>query len=213
MSALLSFESRVSRWETPRRMRVRQRAILIWGAHAPRVVVSAPSPRPNHQQSTLNHQPALPQHCLVELIPIVKIIQAHRVSRSGSVVGNAARAQNTLARGVIGVITAHRGVMLLDRFAGKRLGVLLYPYFEFGIRRLVLLDVIFYRLFLESERGKSHRVEAFADRGIAGSKFTGRFQRNFLPKAWEMDNAKWTGNAGADHWNISVAHNKDCVIL
>src|SRR6266568_4513735 len=182
----------------------------IWRAHARvmpvRLGLSAPSLRPNHQQSTLNHQFSLPQDRLVEFVPVVEIVQAHSVAWRGSVVGNAARAQNTLARGVIGVITAHRGVMLLDRFAGKRLGVLLYPYFEFGVRRLVLLDVISYRLFIESECGQSHRIEAFADGRITRSEFTRLLQRNLQPKPRKMDNAKWTGNARADHWDVGVTH-------
>jgi hypothetical protein len=48
---------------------------------------------------------------MVEFIPVVKIVQVYRVAWSGSVVGNAARAQNTVARGVIVIITTHGGVM------------------------------------------------------------------------------------------------------
>ena len=51
----------------------------------------------------------------MKLVPIVEIVQVHRVFRGGSVVGDAARTQNTLARLVIVIVTAHRGVMLLDR--------------------------------------------------------------------------------------------------
>src|SRR5205809_1731824 len=80
------------------------------------------APRPSNRVITANPV-LLFQNRLVEFVPVVKIVQAYRIFRSGTVVGNAARAENTLARGVIGVITAHRGVMLLDRFAGKRLGV------------------------------------------------------------------------------------------
>ncbi len=80
------------------------------------------------------------------------------------------------------------------------------PIFELWIGRLVLLDVISYCLFIESERSKSHRIEAFADSRIAGSKFTGRLQRDLLPKPRKVHNTKWTGNAGADQWNVSFAH-------
>jgi hypothetical protein len=85
--------------------------------------------------------------------------------------------------------------MLLDRFAGKRFGVFLYPRFKFGLSRLVLFDVISYRPFIESECGKSHRIEAFADGGITGSEFTRRVERNFQPETREMHDAEWTGNA------------------
>ncbi len=77
------------------------------------MVVSAPSLRP-----TINDQLFLLEHRLVKLIPVVKIVQVHRVAGSGGVVGHAARAQNTLARGVIVVIAAQRSVMLFDRVPG-----------------------------------------------------------------------------------------------
>jgi hypothetical protein len=147
------------------------------------------------------------QDGLVEFIPVVKIVQIHGVAWRGSVIGNAARAQNPLARGIIVVITAHRGVVLLDGLRGERLRVLLYPGFEFGIGRLVLLDVILYRLFIEPERGTGHRIEASADAGIARSEFTRRFKRDFLPEARKLENAEWTRNAGADQWDVGFAHN------
>src|SRR5205823_6417564 len=84
--------------------------------------------------------------------------------------------------------------------------VFFHPRFELRIGWLVLLDIISDRLFFEPERAKSHRVESFANPRITRSKFTGLLQRDFLPEARQMDNAKWTGNAGADQWNICVVH-------
>jgi len=55
-----------------------------------------------------------------------------------------------------------------------------------------LFDVISHSLFLEPERGKRHCIETFANARIPGSKFTVLLQRDLLPKAREMDNAKWT---------------------
>jgi hypothetical protein len=69
-----------------------------------------------------------------------------------------------------------------------------------------LPDVISGSLFFESERGECHRVEAFADAGITGSKFPRFLQRDLLPKTREMKNAKWTGNAGTDQWNVCFSH-------
>src|SRR6266576_2232276 len=138
------------------------------------------------------------QGSLMKFVPVVEIVQIHCIFRGSSVISNAARGQNTLARFVVVIVTAHRGVMLLDGLPGQRLRVFLYPRFELRIRRLVLLDVSSHRLFLESERGKSHRIEAFAHGRITRSKFTRRLQRDLLPKTREMHNAKWTGNAGTD---------------
>src|SRR5262249_51444754 len=60
-----------------------------------------------------------------------------------------------------------------------------------------------------SERCKRHRIEAVADAGITGSKFSGFLQRNLLPEPREMKNAKWTGSAGTDQWNICVSHSSN----
>ena|SRR5438105_7839234 len=57
------------------------------------------------------------QHRLVKFVPVVKIVQVHRVFRSSSVVVDAARAQNALARFAIMIIAAYRGVVLFDRFS------------------------------------------------------------------------------------------------
>src|SRR5204863_6965152 len=66
--------------------------------------------------STISSQPStfLPQHGLMEFVPVVKIIQVHRIFRGRGVIGDAACAQNTLARIVIVIVTAHGSVVLLD---------------------------------------------------------------------------------------------------
>ena len=61
----------------------------------------------------------LSQHRLVKFVPVVQIVQVHRVAWCESVVGHAACAQNGLARVVIVVITAHRSVMLLGGLRAK----------------------------------------------------------------------------------------------
>jgi len=76
-----------------------------------------------------------------------------------------------------------------------------------------LFDVISHRLLFESERGERHRIETFTNAGITGSKFTLLLQRDLLPKPREMDNAKWTGNAGTNQRNIGVARNEVIVTL
>ena len=81
-----------------------------------------------------------------------------------------------------------------------------YPRLELRIGRLVLPDVVSDCLLFESERGERHRVETLADAGITGSKFARFFERDLLPETREMKNAKWTGNAGTDQWNICVSH-------
>src|SRR5439155_20459107 len=55
------------------------------------------------------------QNGLMKLMPIVKIVQVHRVAWSGSVIGDAARTQNAITLLIVVIIAAHRGVMLLDR--------------------------------------------------------------------------------------------------
>src|SRR5262249_16712445 len=55
------------------------------------------------------------EHRLVKLVPIVEIVQVHCVFWRRSVIGNAARAENTRARFVVVIVAAHRSVVLFDR--------------------------------------------------------------------------------------------------
>src|SRR4029077_4110039 len=48
--------------------------------------------------------------------------------------------------------------------------------------------------------------ETLADAGITGSKFARFLQRDLLPKAREMQDAKWAGDAGTDQRDICVSH-------
>src|SRR4029077_4468749 len=106
----------------------------------------------------------------------------------------------------------HGGVMFRDGLRRERLGVFLYPRFEFGIGRLVLIYVILNPLFIEPECGTGHRIEAFADGGITRSEFTRCFERDFLPKTREMDNAEGAGNAGADQSNEGITHMRKLMV-
>ena len=144
----------------------------------------------------------------MELVPIVEIIQVHRVLRSGRVIPHPAISQDLLTRLVVVIIPAHGGVVFFDRLRGERLRIRFYPRFELRIGRLALFNIILHRLFLEPKVGAGHRVEPSADAGITGSKFARRFQRDFLPHAGQMQNAEWSGYAGADHWDIGITHNR-----
>ena len=147
----------------------------------------------------------------MELVPIVQIIQVHRILRRGSVVGQIASAQDSLARFIIVNVTAHGGVVFLDRRGIQRCGVGFDPGFEFRIARPILFDVILHCGLIEPERGARHRIVAAAHAGIARGEFATRFQREFLPQAREVQHAEWTGNAGADQGDVGIAHK--CVYI
>jgi hypothetical protein len=34
-----------------------------------------------------------------------------------------------------------------------------------------------------------------------------RFKRHLQPQAGKMENAEWSGNSGANHWNVCIGHN------
>lgn len=59
----------------------------------------------------------LREHRSVEFVPVVEIIQVHRVFRGRIVIGHTACAQNAVAGFVIVVVTAHGGVVLFDGVA------------------------------------------------------------------------------------------------
>src|SRR5688500_8771492 len=104
------------------------------------------------------------------------------------------------------IITAHGVIVLADALRIDALGVLLYPGLERRISRLLLLDIVFDCLLSQGERGASHRVKPLADPGITGCQLAGRFQRDLLPEPRQVQNAKWTGGAGADQGNVGSTH-------
>ena len=59
----------------------------------------------------------LRQHRPMKLVPIIEIVQVHRIVRRSIIIGHAARAQNALARFVIVNVAAHRGIVLFDRLS------------------------------------------------------------------------------------------------
>ena len=60
----------------------------------------------------------------MELVPIVEIVQVHRVFACVRIIGDAARSENIFARLVIVIIAAHRCVVPFDRLSIQRLRVL-----------------------------------------------------------------------------------------
>ena len=148
----------------------------------------------------------LSQDRLVKFVPVVEIVEIHCVFGRFGIITNAAGPENTLSGFGIMIVAADGRVMSFNGLRMYRPGVFLHPFFELRISRLVLFDVVFDGLFVQAEGRTSHRIEAFADRWIARGKLASGFQRNLLPKPWQMENTKGTGNAGANQGNIGIAH-------
>src|SRR5881397_2902207 len=98
----------------------------VWGAQAASLLVSAAC---RDELKKIHHDPkdlvgavsdcdagvVLFQDRLMKFVPIVEIVQAHRVFWSGRVVVDPARAQDTLPRLTIVIVAAQCGVMFFDR--------------------------------------------------------------------------------------------------
>jgi len=59
----------------------------------------------------------LRQHGAMKLVPIVEIVEIHRVFRSRSIITHTACAENAAPRFVVMVITAHSSVVLFNRLS------------------------------------------------------------------------------------------------
>jgi hypothetical protein len=57
---------------------------------------------------------ALLQDCLVKLVPIIKIVQVHRIFECRNIVRDAASSQNSLASFVVMIVAADCGIVLFD---------------------------------------------------------------------------------------------------
>ena len=90
-------------------------AIMVWTSKQ-MPGRSNPSERDRVSFSREARATALLQHCPMKLVPIVKIVEVHRIFECRSVVRDAACAQNPLARFVVVIVAAHRRIVLLDGF-------------------------------------------------------------------------------------------------
>src|SRR5207248_10730496 len=97
--------------------------------------------------------------------------------------------------------------MFFSRISIKRLGILLHPGIEFGIGRLILLDVIFYRLLFESEHDTSHDIKPSPGARVAERELALLLEGHFQPEPRKMKNTEWHATTGADHQNVGVGHN------
>jgi hypothetical protein len=70
---------------------------------------------PLHPSEFVSCNQRLGEHRSVEFVPVVEIVQVHRVFRGRSIIGHAACAQDAASRFVIMIVTPHRSVVLLDR--------------------------------------------------------------------------------------------------
>jgi hypothetical protein len=103
-------------------------------------------------------------------------------------------------------VTLDSGIEFVDGAFVELGSVFLYPTFELAIGGLALFDVIDQGITIEADTVDDHLVVALARAGITGGEFARGFEREFEPQAWKMQNAKRTGNAGADKWNNRI-HN------
>lgn len=113
----------------------------------------------------------------MELIPIVEIIQVHRIFESRGVVLQPRRGEDVFASVVIMIIPADRGVEFFD-IALIQLypGLLLDPVLELYVAGTVVFEEIERFLTIQSKPIKNHLVVAFAAAWIASGEFAACFQ-------------------------------------
>jgi hypothetical protein len=156
---------------------------------------------------------ALPENdFLVEGQPVVKIVQVDGIEDLAFVL-DVAGAEDRLAGCLAVVIAGNGGVEFINGGLVESAAFFLEnPGFQFGIGWFFIGNEFLELIFIDAEAIEHHLVEAGADGGIVVMEFPGGAEGDFLPEARKMENAQWTGNAGADHRN-KFAHGNQVMEL
>src|SRR5688500_2255456 len=92
------------------------------------------------------------------------------------------------------IVSADRSIELLDVAliqADARL--LLHPILELDVGRAVGFDEIERFLAVQPEAIKHHLVVALTAAWVTGGELAARFERGFLPEAWQVNDAERAG--------------------
>lgn len=141
-----------------------------------------PTPKkPAHMAPVVGEESQLAfQHCSVESIPIVEVVQIHRVAERAIVVSETAGAKNPFSGIVIMIVTSDGGVQFLDiPFVQFNSGLFFNPGFKLSVVGLIVFDVIECFLAIQTQPVQDHLVVTLPGARITAGQFAARFEGNF----------------------------------
>lgn len=142
------------------------------------------------------------EHGLMELEPVVEIVQVDRIREDASVVGNSVGGEDIFPD-LIGVAVALDGeVVAMDIGLGEFGAVGANPGFELGIGGFVRFDKGDEGVGIDAESVTGHGVITFSEARITIGEFACGFETDLLPEAREVECAEGTGGAGADEGDV-----------
>ena len=147
------------------------------------------------------------QDGLMELEPVVEIVQVDGIRKYTAIVIQSIGSQDIFANLVRVDVADDRDIQLVDIALGEiHAGLLLDPSLELRIGGLLFRDEGLYSLGLKAQGADDHHVVALADARVSWGQLPAGFERNFLPQAWQVQDAQGTGLAGGDERNVGLAH-------
>lgn len=134
----------------------------------------------------------------MERMPVIEVVEIDGVADL-AFVPDPVRAEDGGAD-VVGVdVTGDRGVELFDRSGIEgSAGLGENPGFKLRIGRLFVGDEFLKDGFVECESVEHHLVIALATRRVVGVELASSAERGLEPKAWQVEDAEGTGDAGTD---------------
>jgi hypothetical protein len=143
---------------------------------------------------------------LVELEPVVEVVEVDGSWEDAAVVGDAVSGEDIFSN-VIAVAVALNGeVVAMDVGFREFSSVGANPGFELGVGGFVGFDEGDERVGIYAESVTGHGVVSFPEAGITVCEFACGFEADFLPESREVEGAEWTGKAGADEGDV-LGHN------
>lgn len=131
----------------------------------------------------------------MEFVPVVQVIQINGIAEGRWVIWKSVCAQDALAGGVVMDVATDSAVEFVDRtFVELNAGLLFDPGFKLWIGGLALFDEVDDGVALEADAIDDHLIIALASARITWGELAGAFQRDFKPKAWEMQDPQGTSH-------------------
>jgi hypothetical protein len=139
---------------------------------------------------------------LVELEPVVEVVQIDGTREDASVVGDSVGGEDVVSD-VIAVAVALNGEVVAMDVGFREFGsVGANPRLELRVGGLVGFDESNQCVGIHAEGVTGHGVVSFTEARVTVCEFARGFEADLLPEAREVECAEWAGEAGADEGNV-----------
>ena len=144
----------------------------------------------------------LPEDGLVELEPVVQVVEVDGTGEDASVVGDSVGGEDVVSDFIAVAVALNGEVVTMDVGFREFGSVGANPRLELRVGGLVGFDEGNESVGIYAEGVTGHGVVSFTEAWVTVCEFACGFKADLLPETREVQCAKWTGKAGADEGDV-----------